>query len=86
MKVRPVMLGLVGAVIGWLEPGSEDAVNLVRSSSREGCGAPEIVGSPAQGYHSAGAHFYTWQPERATVVAWLEELRPYDHEGRVAPR
>jgi len=85
MKVRPVMLGLVGAVIGWLEPGSEDAVSLVSRSGREGSGTPEIVGSSADGYHSAGAHFYTWQRERADVVAWVEELMPYDHEGPVVP-
>jgi hypothetical protein len=87
MKVRSVLLGLVGAAIGWLEPGSDDMADLV---SREGRGTGsvegEIIGSVAKGYSSQGDHFYTWQPERAEVVAWVAELAPWDHPNRTSQR
>ena len=39
---------------------------------------PVIEGTPSSGYRSEGEHFYTWQPERDEVVAWVEELLPFD--------
>lgn len=33
-----------------------------------------IVGSPDVGYRSETGRFYTWQPERSEVVAWVAEL------------
>lgn len=87
MKVRKLLLGLVGAAIAWLEPGADDMVDL---ASREGrASAPDdgaIVGSPAAGYHSEGSRFYTWQPDRSEVVAWVAELEPWDHASRTPPR
>lgn len=47
---------------------------------------PVIEGTPASGYRSEGEHFYTWQAERDDVVAWVEELSPFDHPGPAAPR
>jgi hypothetical protein len=83
MKVPP-SIGPVDAATDWLEPHGEGMADLVAragrsSASRQG----EIVGSRASGYRSAGAHFYTWQPERAEVVSWVAELAPFD---RAAPR
>ena len=87
MKIRTVLLGLVGAAIGWLQPGGDDMTDLV---SREGRGTEsverDIVGSVASGYSSQGDHFYTWQPERAEVVAWVIELAPWDHPNRPPTR
>ena len=84
MKVRNVLLGLVGAAIGWLGAGGEDAAEIPsREGRRTGIG-DEIVGSPASGYHSEGSQFYTWQPERAEVVDWVEELAPWDHPPRTS--
>jgi len=85
MKFRTVLLGLVGAAIGWLEPASDDTVDIL---SREGRGTEsverDIVGSVTSGYSSEGAHFYTWQPERAEVVGWVAELAPFDPPNRTS--
>lgn len=87
MKIRAMVLGLVGAAIGWLEPGGDSMVDLVnREGRRDAPADPAIVGSPHSGYRSEGDRFYTWQPERADVVAWVEELAPWDHPPRTAPR
>ena len=43
-----------------------------------------IAGSPASGYRSEGSQFYTWQPEREEVAAWVAELAPWDHPPRTA--
>lgn len=82
MKVGALLLGLAGALIGWLEPHGEAEADLARRAGR-GSAAPEhaIAGSPARGYHCEGGRFYTWQPERAEVVAWVEELSPFDRQG-----
>lgn len=37
-----------------------------------------IEGSRERGYHHAGLHYYTWEPERAAVVSWVRELSPFD--------
>lgn len=86
MKFRSVLLGLVGAAIAWLDPGSDDTADLL---SREGRGRAverDIVGSAASGYSSQGDHFYTWQPERVDVVGWVAELAPWDHPDRPSTR
>ena len=44
----------------------------------------EIVGSPESGYRSEGIQFYTWQPEREDVAAWVAELAPWDHPPRTS--
>jgi hypothetical protein len=85
MKVRLLLLGLVGAVIGWLEPPPEDAAQLERRTGRISAPADAIHGSRANGYRSEGARFYTWQPERSAVVAWVEELSPFDRRGPTIP-
>ena len=82
MKVRTALLGLVGALISWLEPTADDVVDLASRAGRRTAPADrEVVGSPACGYHSEGGHFYTWQPERSEVVGWVAELAPLDHPG-----
>jgi hypothetical protein len=44
-----------------------------------------VEGSRERGYRHAGEHFYTWQPERAAAVSWVEELSPFDrHVARTA--
>ena len=80
MKLRPLLLGLVGVMIGWLEPQGDDATDLVRRPEAESSATDDwVLGSRAHGFHSEGAHFYTWQRERSEVVAWVSELAPFDH-------
>lgn len=84
MKVRKLLLGLVGAAMGWFEPGGDDMVDLVNREGRRAEAADEIAGSPASGYRSEGSHFYTWQLEREEVADWLAELAPWGHPPRTS--
>lgn len=80
MKVRLLLFGLVGAAMGWLEPQSEAAADLSRRADPETAATDDrVVGSRANGFHGAGAHFYTWQRERSEALAWVTELAPFDH-------
>lgn len=84
MKVRPLLLGLVGAMMGWLEPQAEDSADLARRADPDSVASDDrVVGSRTGGFHSEGAHFYVWGPERSEVVAWVSELAPFD---RPAPQ
>jgi hypothetical protein len=78
MKVRGMLLGLTGAVMGWLEPSTDDTADLVARAGRESARDEKVRGSPVVGYHSEGGRFYTWQPERSEVVSWVAELAPFD--------
>ena len=81
MKVRGMLLGLTGAVMGWLEPSADDAVDFAARAGRESTRDEKVTGSPVVGYHSEGGRFYTWQPERSEVVSWVAELAPFDRPG-----
>jgi len=81
MKVRGMLLGLTGAVMGWLEPSTDDTTGLVARAGRESARDEKVTGSPVVGYHSEGGRFYTWQPERSEVVSWVAELAPFDRPG-----
>jgi hypothetical protein len=83
MNVRGLLLGLTGAVMGWLEPSTDDAADFVTRAGRVSARDEEVVvvGSPIVGYYSEGGRFYTWQPERSEVVSWVAELGPFDRGG-----
>ena len=81
MKVRGMLLGLTGAVLGWLEPSTDDVVDIATRAGRESARGEKVDGSPVIGYHSEGGRFYTWQPERSEVVSWVAELAPFDRPG-----
>jgi len=78
MKVRGMLLGLAGAVMGWLGPSTDDASDFAVRAGRESARDEKVTGSPIVGYHSEGGRFYTWQPERSEVVSWVAELAPFD--------
>ena len=78
MKVRGMLFGLIGALIGWLGPSNDDAADFVARAGRESARDEKVTGSPVVGYHSEGGRFYTWQPERSEVVSWVAELAPFD--------
>jgi len=40
-----------------------------------------IRGSREGGYRYQGARFYTWQPDRREVIAWVRDLAPFDLES-----
>lgn len=44
-----------------------------------------IEGSRERGYHHAGRHYYTWEPDRASVVSWVRELSPFDRDAPTRP-
>src|SRR5512144_2849408 len=45
MKVRGMLLGLTGAVIGWLEPSNDDAAHPVARAGRESGRDEDVAGS-----------------------------------------
>jgi hypothetical protein len=43
---------------------------------------PEAIeGSRERGYRHAGQRYYTWEPDRASVLAWVRELSPFDRDA-----
>ena len=81
MKVRGMLLGLTGAVTGWLDPSTDVAARFATRAGRGSARDEKVTGSPIVGYHSEGGRFYTWQPERSEVVSWVAELAPFDRPG-----
>jgi hypothetical protein len=86
MKVPGMLIGLAGAVMGWLEPSPDDVADFATRAGRHSARDENVTGSSVVGYHSEGGRFYTWQPERSEVVSWVAELAPFDRRdtgGRV---